>query len=41
MSDYKNFYDYEYHGLRGYYLISWTERDGEICEYSKKKKWKQ
>ena len=41
MSDYKNFYKYEYHGLRGYYLISWTEFDGKICEYSKKKEWKQ
>ena len=37
MSEHKDFYKYEYHGLRGYYLISWTEFDGKICEYSKKK----
>ena len=41
MSEHKDFYKYEYHGLRGYYLISWTEFDGKICEYSKKKEWKQ
>ena len=41
MSENKDFYKYEYHGLRGYYLISWTEFDGKICEYSKKKEWKQ
>ena len=41
MSEHKDFYKYEYHGLRGYYLISWTEFDGKICGCSKKKEWKQ